>query len=227
VSNRPQQTELPQGQLPEATRKIALLLAAEPAAEIVCELPPPPGINDWWEPFSIRRGGRSVASMRLTRAASKYKAHAEDELLRQGIDVVALEDEFRDLWLQVHLTSYVATPMERDVDGPLKPIQDLFCQLLGVNDARVRYAGCALLLDAARPRIAVRIEGYQVWDAEGKGGPFYMVRAGDTPAGRRTIPMLVTSRRVPVPRAHLRAMLDADTRTEAPVETVVARGGSR
>jgi hypothetical protein len=203
-----------------------LLLASEPAAEMVCELPPPPGINDWWEPISIRRGGRSVASMRLTRAAGKYKSHAEDELLRQGIDVVALEDEFRDLWLQVHITSYVATPMERDVDGPLKPIQDLFCQLLGVNDARVRYASGALLLDAARPRIAVRIEGYQVWDAEGRGGPFYMVRAGDSPAGRRTVPLLVTARRVPVPRPHLRALLDADDRAKTFPATAVAQDSS-
>jgi hypothetical protein len=197
-------------QLPDAVRRLALLLASEPAAELLCELPRPPGINDWWEPITVRRRGKAVASMRLTAVARKYKAHAEDELRRQGIDVVALEDEFRDLWLQIHVTSYIATPMERDVDGPLKPIQDLLCQLLGVNDGRVRYTSGALLLDPARPRISIRIEGYQVWDADGMGGPFYMVSAGDATSGRRTLPQLVTARRVPTPRPRLRAVLDAD-----------------
>src|SRR5581483_11501265 len=128
------------GGLSAGARRLALLLAAEPAAELRCELPVPPGINDWWEPVSIRRKGHSVASMRLTRAAVRYKDYAEEVLRREGIDVVALEDEFRDLWLQIHITSYVATPMERDADGPLKPLQDLLCSLLGVNDARVRYS---------------------------------------------------------------------------------------
>ena len=108
----------------------------------------PPGINDWWEPVSINRKGHSVASMRLTRAAVRYRAHAEEVLSRAGVDLVALEDEFRDLWLQMHVVSYVATPMERDSDGPLKPLQDLLCDLLGVNDARVRYSAGSLLLDA-------------------------------------------------------------------------------
>jgi hypothetical protein len=199
-------------ELPEATRRLALLLAAEPAAELECELPTPPGINDWWEPVSIRRAGRTVASLKLSRAASKYKAHAEELLRRQGMDMVALEDEFRDLWLQVHITSYLATPLERDVDGPLKPMQDLLCMLLGVDDARVRYTGGAALLDAARPRIAVRVEGYQVWDAGGRGGPFYMLRSSESITGRRTLPLLVTARRVPAPRPRLLALMQEDER---------------
>jgi hypothetical protein len=119
-----------------------------------------------------------------------------------------LEDEFRDLWLQIHVTSYVATPLQRDSDGPLKPLQDLLCALLGVDDARVRYTGGSLLLDAARPRVAVRIEGYQVWDASGLGGPFYLLRTKDTPAGRRCEPLPLTVRRLPEPRPHLRALLE-------------------
>lgn len=194
--------------LPEEVRRLALLLAAEPAAEWRCELPVPPGINDWWEPVSIRRKGQSVASLRLTRAATRYKAHAEEVLTRAGADLVALEDEFRDLWLQIHVTSYVATPLERDADGPLKPLQDLLCSLLGANDARVRYTGGSLLLDAARPRVAVRVEGYQVWDASGVGGPFYALRIKDTPAGRRSEPLLVTARRLPVPRPRLKALIE-------------------
>jgi len=194
--------------LPEAARRLALLLAAEPAAELRCELPVPPGINDWWEPVSIRRKGQSVASLRLTRAAKGYKTHAEEVLMRAGVDLVALEDEFRDLWLQIHVTSYLATPLERDSDGPLKPLQDLLCALLCVDDARVRYTGGSLLLDAARPRVAVRIEGYQVWDASGLGGPFYLLRTKDTPAGRRSEPLPLTVRRLPEPRPHLRALLE-------------------
>jgi hypothetical protein len=194
--------------LPEQGRRLALLLAAEPAAELRCDLPVPPGINDWWEPVSIRRRGRTVASMRLTRAAAAYKAHAEDVLLRAGVDLVTLEDEFRDLWLQIHVTSYLATPLERDSDGPLKPLQDLICELLGVNDARVRYTGGSLLLDAARPRVTLRVEGYQVWDASGLGGPFYMLRTRDTAAGRRSEPLLLTARRLPEPRPQLRALFD-------------------
>jgi hypothetical protein len=193
--------------LPEEARRLALLLAAEPAAELRCELPVPPGINDWWEPMSIRRKGRTVASLRLTRAAMRYKAHAEEVLTRAGVDLVALEDEFRDLWLQIHVTSYIRSPLERDSDGPLKPLQDLICELLGVNDARVRYTGGSLLLDPDRPHVMLRVEGYQVWDASGLGGPFFMLRTRDTAAGRRNEPLLLTGRRLPEPRAHLRALL--------------------
>jgi hypothetical protein len=188
-------------------RRLALLLAAEPAAELRCDLPTPPGINDWWEPVSIHRKGRTVASMRLSKAATRYKAHAEAVLLRQGLDVVALEDEFRDLWLQLHIVSYIATPMARDADGPLKPLQDLFCSLLAVNDARVRYSAASLQLDPAHPRVQVRIEGYQVWDASGAGGPFYILRPQDSPAGRRCEALQITARRVPTPRARLAALL--------------------
>jgi hypothetical protein len=194
--------------LPDDAKRLALLLAAEPAAELYCELPVPPGINDWWEPVSIRRGGRAVASIKLSRAAERYKTHAEDLLLKQGLDVVQLEDEFRDLWLQVHVTSYLATPMARDADGPLKPLQDLICGLLGANDARVRYSAGSVALDAKNERVAIRVEGYQVWDASGRGGPFYMLRTKDTPTGRRCEALLLTERRLPEPRPRLRALLD-------------------
>jgi hypothetical protein len=193
--------------LPDDAHRLALLLAAEPAAELRCRLPTPPGINDWWQPVTIRRNGHRVASMRLSRAAERYKAHAEDVLLRAGLDLVALEDEFRDLWLQIHVTSYVSTPLERDSDGPLKPLQDLLCTLLGVNDSRVRYTGGQLLLDPAEPRVEIRVEGYQVWDASGLGGPFYMLRTHDTPSGRRSEPLQLTPRRLPEPRPKLRALL--------------------
>jgi hypothetical protein len=198
--------------LPEEARRLALLLAAEPAVELRCELPVPPGINEWWEPYSMRRHGRTVASLRLTRAAVRYKAHAEEVLTRAGVDLVALEDEFRDLWLQMHVTSAIRTPLERDSDGPLKPLQDLLCSLLGVNDARVRYTGGSLLLAPDRPHVALRVEGYQVWDASGLGGPFFMLRTRDTPAGRRSEPILLTARRLPEPRPRLRALLEAERR---------------
>ncbi len=208
----PGPVSMPRGQAslsPEA-RRLALLLAAEPAAELRCELPPPPGINEWWEPVTIRRKGRAVASMRLSTEATKYKAHAEDVLLRRGFDVVALEDEFRDLWLQVHIVSYIPTPMARDADGPLKPLQDLFCSLLAANDARVRYSAGSLQLDPEHPRVQVRIEGYQVWDASGAGGPFYMLRPQNTPTGRRCEALELTARRLPTPRPLLAAILAAD-----------------
>ena len=200
-------------QLSEEIRRVALLLAAEPAAELRCTLPTPPGINDWWEPVTIQRKGRAIASIRLTKAAKRYKAHAEDVLLKAGMDIVALEDEFRDLWLQVHVTSFIATPLERDADGPLKPLQDLFCSLLGANDSRVRYTSGALVLDATEPRVEVRIEGYQVWDASGVGGPFYLLRTTETVQGRRNEAQLITARRVPEPRPSLRALLSDTTPT--------------
>ena len=126
-------------------------------------MPQPPGINEWWEPVTIRHGARSVASMKLSHRAEHYKAMAEDLLLRQGIDVVALEDACRDLWLRLHVTSYLSTPMQRDVDGPLKPMQDFICRLLGVNDARVRVASASLRLDEDGRRLGLRVEGYRVW----------------------------------------------------------------
>lgn len=198
--------------LSEETRRLALLLAAEPAVELRCTLPTPPGINEWWEPVSIRRKGRAVASMRLSTAAVRYKAHAEEVLRRQGVDVVAMEDEFRDLWLAIHVVSYVATPMARDADGPLKPLQDLLCSLLAVNDARVRYSAASLVLDPERPRVEARIEGYQVWDASGLGGPFYLLRPKEGPAGRRCEALEITDHRLPTPRPRLAETLANERR---------------
>ncbi|GAC1402007.1 MAG: hypothetical protein NVSMB65_19260 [Chloroflexota bacterium] len=160
-------------------------------------LPVPPGINGWWEPYTVNnKRGRRVASMRLTRDASTYKARAERALLNAGIDVVALEDEFRDLWLQIEVVSYLATPLERDADGPLKPLQDVVCSLLGVDDARVRRTEGRVLLDPTAPRVHVRIAGYRAWDSSGEGGPFYIVRTRLTADGPRTEPLLLTPHRL-------------------------------
>jgi hypothetical protein len=182
--------------LPDDLGRLARRLATEPVLAFTCELPQPPGINDWWEPVTIRRGSHTVASMKLTRKAVKYKSFAEDQLLRLGIDVVALEDAFRDLWLHLHVTSYLSTPMERDVDGPLKPLQDFMCQLLGVNDARVRHASGSVLLDASRPRVKVCVQGFQVWNSSGGNGPFYTIKTSNTPQGRRSVAQQVTPRRI-------------------------------
>jgi hypothetical protein len=183
--------------LPQELADLAGHLAAEPVAVFACELPPPPGINQWWEPVTIQRRHHSVASIKLTRAAARYKQAAEDLLLRQGVDVVALEDTFRDCWLRLRLTSFLATPMQRDVDGPVKPLQDLVCALLGVNDARVRQVEASLRLDPERQRVALRVEGYHVWDAGSGTGPYYLLKTVDTPEGRRSVPLLVTARRRP------------------------------
>ncbi len=184
--------------LPEEVAVLARRLAREPATVFACELPRPPGINEWWEPVTVRRGARSVASMKLSRRAERYKSAAEDLLLRQGVDVVALEDDFRDLWLRLYVTSFVATPMERDVDGPLKPMQDFICRLLGANDARVRVATASLMLDPGRPRVEVRVEGYRVWAAGEAGPPYYLLKTADTPLGRRSVALPVTARRRPL-----------------------------
>jgi hypothetical protein len=183
--------------LPDEVAALARRLADEPAAVFVCELPQPPGINEWWEPVTIRRGTRSVASMRLSRGAERYKGMAEGLLLRQGADIVALEDAFRDLWLRLYVTSYLTTPMERDVDGPLKPMQDFICRLLGANDARVRVAAASVRLDQERPRVDIRVEGYRVWAAGDDGPPYYMLKTTDTAFGRRSAALEVTARRRP------------------------------
>lgn len=176
-------------------------LAEEPAAELRVSLPAPPGINDWWEPFTLRRRGRVVASLRLTKDAVAYKRLAERILLEAGSDPVELEDTFHDLWLDLRVTSYLTTPLERDADGPVKPLQDLFCSLLGVDDARVRHSSGTLLLDPLDPRVEVWLRGLQVWDSSGHDGPYYTVATHVTPAGPRTEPRIVTARRVPAARA--------------------------
>jgi hypothetical protein len=112
------------------------------------------------------------------------------------VDVVGLEDEFRDLWLGLEVTSYLATPLERDADGPLKPLQDLLCSLLGVDDARVRRTAGRVLLDPLEPRVQIVLCGHRAWDSSGEGGPFYLVRTRLTPEGPRTEPLLLTPRRL-------------------------------
>jgi hypothetical protein len=182
--------------------RLAQTLATHPAAQFAAVLPVPPGINQWWEPYTVpNRRGRRVASLRLTGDATKYRARAERVLLDAGVDVIALEDDFHDLWLQIEITTYLATPLERDADGPLKPLQDVLCGLLGVDDARVRRTAGRVLLDPAEPRVLVRVAGFQVWDSSGEGGPFYMVRTHLTADGPRTEPLLLTPRRLPTPRS--------------------------
>ncbi len=181
--------------LPPEQEALARKLAREPAAEVRVTLPVPPGINGWWEPYTLRRRGASVASLRLTREAVAYKRLAERTLLERGIDPVELEDLFRDLWLELQVVSYLATPLERDADGPVKPLQDLFCALLGVDDARVRSCSATLRLDPITPRVEVGLRGHRVWDSSGEGGPYYIVATQAGPAGPRTVPRLLTPRR--------------------------------
>ena len=186
--------------LPAATADLVRRLAAQPAAELCVTLPVPPGINGWWEPVALRRRGRVVASLRLTKDAAADKHLAERALLETGLDPVELEDAFHDLWLDLRVISYLATPLERDADGPIKPLQDLFCTLLGVDDARVRHSSGSLRLDPLAPRAEVSLCGYQVWDSSGRGGPYYTVRTRYTAAGPRTEPRLVTAQRLPSER---------------------------
>ena len=177
-------------------------MAKEPAAYLHVTLPVPPGINGWWEPYTLRARGRSVASLRLTKDATAYKRLAERTLLENGTNPVELEDLFQDLWLDLRVVSYLATPLERDADGPVKPLQDLFCALLGVDDARVRHSSGTLRLDPPEPRAEVWLRGYRAWDSSGEGGPYYIVRTRLTPDGPRTEPRLLTE-------ARLRTMVDS------------------
>src|SRR2546423_10362624 len=70
--------------LPAAAADLVRRLVADPAAELCVTLPVPPGINGWWEPVALRRRGRVVASLRLTKAATAYKHLAERTLLEAG-----------------------------------------------------------------------------------------------------------------------------------------------
>src|SRR3954454_2617308 len=124
--------------LPAAATDLVRRLAEQPVAAVGATLPVPPGINGWWEPVALRRRGRLVASLRLTKDATAYKHLAERTLLETGLDPVELEDAFHDLWLDLRVVSYLAPQLERAAYGPNKPLQDLFCSLLGVDDARVR-----------------------------------------------------------------------------------------
>jgi len=190
--------------LPAEEAETARRLAAEPAAEVRVALPVPPGINGWWEPYTLRRRGSAVASLRLTKDAVAYKRLAERTLLESGTDPVELEDLFHDLWLDLRVISYLATPLERDADGPVKPLQDLFCSLLGVDDARVRHSSGTLRLDPLAPRAEIWLRGLLVWDSSGQGGPYYTVATRLTAAGPRTEPRLLTARRMPAPRPQSR-----------------------
>ncbi len=180
---------------PDAEQR-ARALVETPAAALCVRLPVPPGINGWWEPYTLRARGRSVASLRLTKDATAYKRLAERTLLENGTNPVELEDRFQDLWLDLRVVSYLATPLERDADGPVKPLQDLFCALLGVDDARVRHSSGTLRLDPPEPRAEVWLRGYRVWDSSGEGGPYYIVRTRLTPDGPRTEPRLLTEARL-------------------------------
>ena len=59
--------------------------------------------------MALRRRGRVVASLRLTKDATAYKHLAERTLLEVGLDPVDLEDGFHDLWLDLRVVSYLAT----------------------------------------------------------------------------------------------------------------------
>src|SRR5919198_4596883 len=91
--------------LPAAAADLVRRLAAQPAAELCVTLPAPPGINGRWEPVALRRRGRVVASLRLTKDATAHKHRAERTLLETGLDPVELEDACHDLWLDLCLVS--------------------------------------------------------------------------------------------------------------------------
>src|ERR687885_177937 len=181
--------------LPAAAADLVHRLATQPAAELCVTLPTPPGINGWWEPVALRRRGRVVASLRLTKDATAYKHLAERTLLETGLDPVELEDAFHDLWLDLRVVSYLATPLERDADGPIKPLQDLFCSLLGVDDARVRHSSGAVRLDPISPRAEVWLRGFRIWDSSGDGGPYYTIHTRLTANGPRSETRLVRPQR--------------------------------
>jgi hypothetical protein len=209
------------GPLPPAVEDAVRHMATVPAAEVRVALPVPPGINGWWEPFTLRKRGHAIASLRLTKDAVAYKRLAERALLEAGTDPVELEDLFHDLWLDLQVVSYLATPLERDADGPVKPLQDLFCALLGVDDARVRQSSGIVRLDPLQPRAEVWLRGYQVWDSSGESGPYYTVQTRLTAAGPRTEPRLVTARRVPIRRVPV----PRETPTRAPSPPPADRSG--
>lgn len=173
-----------------AEREAALALASGPEAEFRAALPVPPGINQWWEPVSVHRGGRTVASLRLSAAARDYTQGVGGLLLASGLGREALRAAFAGLWLEVEVVSYLATPLQRDADGPVKVLQDLFCKELGVDDARVRRSAGLLRLDPEDPRAEIALRGYRLWDASGGDGPYYRLREAARAGGGRTEPRL-------------------------------------
>ncbi len=182
--------------LPQEWADEAARLAREPVAVTTVTLAVPPSINHWWKPFTLHRGGHAVASIKLTEEAEAYTARAWADLRRQKQTPQALAARYADLWLTFHVGTYLATPLERDADGPVKPLQDLLCGVLGVDDCRVRQVVARVALDPANPRLEVTIEGYRAWDAGGEGrGPWYVMRSKRVGASLLTEPVLVTTRK--------------------------------
>lgn len=156
--------------------------AAIPALRLDVTLPISPGINGWWEPVTVWRKGRAVASMRLTREATTYTLLARRTLAKEGYTPERLSRLAMGLWLTLALVCYVDTPLRLDADANVKPLQDLLSEFMGVDDSRVRSSRGELRLDPAYPRVEVAVRGYHAWDAGGEGrGPFYIVKGEGTP----------------------------------------------
>jgi len=175
----------------EATR-----LATVPATVTTVTLDVPPSINHWWQPFTLHRGGHAVASIKLTQDAEVYTQKAWADLRRQKQTPQALAARYADLWLTFDMALYLATPLDRDTDGPLKVVGDLIAGYVNVDDCRVRRSQGVARLDPSNPRLEVTIEGYRAWDAGGEGrGPWYVMRSKRVGASLLTEPVLVTTRK--------------------------------
>ncbi len=130
-------------------------------AERLCvTLPLPPSINEQY--YTDSRGNR-----RLTPVALRYKAEVQKALLnlkQQGVLNVSLLKRIGTCYLALYIEFYFTTPLQRDLDGGLKIMQDAVCRALGANDNRVVEIHLSKRIRPLDPHVYLEIDTLDDWE---------------------------------------------------------------
>ena len=130
-------------------------------AERLCvTLPLPPSINEQY--YTDSRGNR-----RLTPVALRYKAEVQKALFnlkQQGVLNVSLLKRMGTCYLALYIEFYFLTPLQRDLDGGLKIMQDAVCRALGANDNRVVEIHLSKRIRPLDPHVYLEIDTLDDWE---------------------------------------------------------------
>ena len=130
-------------------------------AERLCvTLPLPPSVNEQY--YTDTQGHR-----RLSPVALRYKAEVQRALLhleRQGVLNESFLKRMGTCYLALYMECYFSTPLQRDLDGGLKILQDAICKGLGANDNRVVEIHLSKRIRPQDPHVYLEIDTLDDWE---------------------------------------------------------------
>jgi len=99
--------------------------------------------------------------------ALRYKAEVQRALLhleRQGVLNESFLKRMGTCYLALYMECYFSTPLQRDLDGGLKILQDAICKGLGANDNRVVEIHLSKRICPQDPHVYLEIDTLDDWE---------------------------------------------------------------